>query len=164
MKRKTRFREDDLIDPELRRKVAQGKRAELTMIAKFRAALAPFTEDVVSYETREFIRSQVERIRGWSLDRYALDGVTHVLASEERAKQVTVLWGITVIGSPEVKDDGLVILAAYHRLEPVREDGEVRVCIKFIPLATLMVRWNRDPRTGANIEGVECVDKHAAGW
>ena len=155
MKRKAKFREDDLIDPELRRKVAAGKRAELTLIAKFRAALSPFTDDVVSPETREFIRSQVERIRGWSPDRHALDGVTHVLASEERAKQVGALWGITVIGSPEVRDDNLVILAAYHRLEPVREVGGVRVCIQFRPLVTFMVRWNRDPRTGANVEGVE---------
>jgi len=164
MRRKAQFRDDDLVDPELRRKVMAAKRVELTMIAKFRAALAPFTEDAVSSETREFIRSQVERIRGWAPERHALDGVTHVLASEERARQVGALWGITVIGSPEVRDDNLVILAAYHRLDPVRELGGVRVCIQFRPLATLMVRWNRDPRTGANIEGVECVDKHAIGW
>jgi hypothetical protein len=164
MRTKAQFRDDDLIDPELRRKVAAGKRAELTLIAKFRAALAPFTEDAVSPEAREAIRAQVERIRGWAPERHALDGVTHVLASEARARQVMRLWGITVIGSPEVRDDDLVILAAYHRLEPVREAGEVRVCLKFIPLATLMVRWNRDPRTGANIEGVECVDKRAMGW
>lgn len=164
MKLKARFRDDDLIDPALRRKVAEGKRAELSLIAKFRSALAPFTEDVVSVETREFIRTQVERIRGWAPERHALDGVTHLLVSEARARQVGALWGITVIGSPEVRDDNLVILAAYHRLEPVREADEVRVCIKFMTLATLMVRWNRDPRTGANIEGVECVDKHAMGW
>ena len=164
MRRKAQFREDDLIDPELRRKVAQGKRAELTLIAKFRAALSPFTDDVVSAETREFIRSQVERIRGWAPDRHALDDVTHVLASEARAQQVGAIWGITVVGSPEVRDDNLVILAAYHRLEPVREAGGVQVCIQFRPLVTLMVRWNRDPRTGANIEGVECVDKRALGW
>lgn len=155
MKTTARFRDDDLIDPELRRKVAAGKRAELTLIAKFRAALAPFTEDAVSAETREFIRTQVERIRGWAPDRHALDGVTHVLASEARARQVGALWGITVIGSPEVRDDDLVILAAYHKLEPVREAGEVRAHIQFLPLATFMVRWNRDPRTGASIEGVE---------
>lgn len=155
MRRKAKFRDDDLVDPELRKKVAAARRVELTMIAKFRAALAPFTDDTVSPQTREFIRAQVERIRGWAPDRHALDSVTHVLASEERARQVGALWGITVLGSPEVRDDDLVILAAYHRLEPVREGGEVRVCIKFMPLATLMVRWNRDPRTGANVEGVD---------
>jgi hypothetical protein len=89
----------------------------------------------------------------------ALADATHLLVSEGRARRVTALWDVPVLGSPEVRDEDLVVVGAYRGIArgPIEGPGAERAQIWFRPLLRLHVRWTA-AREGAIIEGVEVSD------
>lgn len=145
--------------PRVRAQQVAAQSAALQLLANFRRALGPFTREPMPVETREHICDRVEVIWGRMTPWRALADATHLLVSEARARSVTALWGVPVLGSPEVRAEDLVVVGAYRGIArgPIEGPGAERAQIWFRPLLRLRVRWEA-AREGAIIEGVEVSD------
>lgn len=132
------------------------RQAAMHMLANFKRAMGPFVRAPMPVETRDFLCVNLERIAGRAPAPRELDLATHLLVCEERAQQVVKLWEMPVLGSPEVRCDDLVVVAAYQGIEvgPLEGPGAERAQIRFRPLVRVLVRWG-DCRHGAAIEGTE---------